>query len=340
VVRKSPRNTEVPLDALAMVPTPLTVFYIRNHFRIPPVDPSRWRLRVQPLGRRKPAVLSLRDLKGLPETTQAVTIECAGNGRTLMSPRPPGTPWGLGAVGTAEFTGTSLRHVLEAAGVEPRSPELLFVGADRGRTDAGRLVPYERSLPLRVALHPDTLLAWNMGGEPLAAAHGSPVRLVVPGWYGMASVKWLVEIREIPEPFRGHFQTEEYVYRGRKSGSRGIPVARMRVRSVIARPRDGEALPRGPVEIAGSAWSGEAPVRSVRVSVNGGRSWSEADLGRSPSRHAAVAWRLRWSAPDRGRHVILAQAIDGKGNSQPLRPVWNALGYGNNAVHRVRVVIR
>ena len=269
-----------------------------------------------------------------------MTMECAGNGRTRMTPVPPGHPWELGAVSTARFTGVPLRDVLERAGVDGGAVEVAFAGADAGVTETGPPARFERSLPLDRAMDPDVLLAWEMNGEPLPPPHGFPLRLVVPGWYGVASVKWLAEIRVLDAPFDGFFQAERYVYRGEAGVADGTPVTRMRVRALIAQPGEGERLPAGAAtEIRGTAWSGEAPVRRVEVSVDGGATWQDARLGDAESPYAAAPWSLAWTPPHAGRHLLLARATDEAGHVQPLEPVWNELGYGNNVVQRVEVEV-
>ncbi len=337
-VEERPFNAESPLAVLAEPLTPPPLFYVRNHFDVPRLDPATWRLTVTGQVER-PLELSLEEVRALPPRTVTVTLECAGNGRTLMTPTPAGTPWSFGAVSTARFTGTPLRSVLDRAGVRPDTVEALFVGADRGEVEPQRAEPFARSLPLEAARHPDTLLAWAMDGEPLSPDHGSPLRLVVPGWYGVASVKWLIEVALVPRPFAGYFQATKYVYVGEPGTPDGTAVTWMRVRAIIARPADGAKLPFGPVEVAGSAWSGAAPVLRVEVSADGGASWSEAGLGTPEHPHAAAPWRLSWSPPAPGSFTLMARAADRAGNIQPLEPVWNAQGYGNNAVQRVRVRI-
>ncbi|MBV9774695.1 MAG: sulfite oxidase [Gemmatimonadetes bacterium] len=332
-------NQEAPLCALARPITPTADFYRRSNFAVPHVDAGTWRLRV---GGEVATPLSLArsDLEALPRASVSVTLECAGNGRNLMTPIPPGTPWGLGAVSTAGFAGVRLRDVLERAGPTAAAVEVLFEGADRGIPDEGdREEPFARSLPLDVALGGDALLAWEMNGEPLTGEHGFPLRLVVPGWYGMASVKWLVSIRLLAEPFRGAFQTERYVYRGEAGIPDGTPVSRIRVRSLIASPADGDRVPLGPVEVRGTAWSGIAPVERVEVSTDGGATWAEAALGDAPGPYAARTWRLAWLPPRRGEFRVMARATDGAGNVQPAAPVANELGYGNNVIHTVRLTV-
>ncbi len=333
-----PLNREAPLAALAAPLTPTPHFYRRSHFPVPRVDAAAWRLRVEGEVAR-PLALPLAELRAMPRRTLAVTLECAGNGRSLMRPVPSGTPWGLAAVSTADFTGVPLRDVLERAGPGPAAVEVLFEGADRGPVGPGREELYARSLPLAVALEGGALLAWEMNGEPLPAAHGFPLRLVVPGWYGMASVKWLAALRVLPEPFRGHFQAEQYLYVGEAGTPDGTPVTRARVRSLVASPEDGAAVPLGPVEVRGIAWSGAAPVARVEVSADDGATWAAAELGTPPSPHAAAPWRLAWHPPRRGEFALLARAADAAGNEQPMAPVVNSLGYGNNCIQRVKVFV-
>lgn len=342
----APFNAETPMRALAEPITPTRRFYVRSHFDVPALEPEAWRLRLGGAVAR-PEVLSLAHLRELPPARGVVTLECAGNGRTALAPRPSGVPWAYGAVGTAEFAGASLAALLERAGLAPDAREVLFVGADAGEVRPGRREAFRRSLPLEAARHPDTLLAWEMNGEPLTPAHGAPLRLVVPGWYGMASVKWLVGIEVLREPFTGWYQRREYVYAGPgdlpdgEPDLRGAePVTRIRVRSVFAAPEDGETLPPGPIDLAGSAWSGGGAIRRVEVSWDGGRTWSEAAVRAPRSPHGAATWRLRWSPPRPGAYTLMVRARDTSGAVQPLEPVWNRLGYGNNGVHRIRVTVR
>lgn len=334
-----PYNGGTPMRALETPLTPTRSFYVRSHFSVPALDPGSWRLFVD--GEvEEPLELSLDDLRGLPVRSLAVTLECAGNGRGAMNPVPGGTPWEFDAVSTAEFTGTPLHGVLDRAGVSPEALEIVFAGADRGKVGDGRETAFERSLPAAVARDPDVVLAWAMNGQPLPPSHGRPVRLVVPSWYGMASVKWLVHVRASAEPFRGWFQAERYVYRGRDGRPDGTPLTHKRVRSVIARPADGVSVPAGSVEVAGTAWSGGVPVERVAVSADGGASWGDAWLGEPAGRHAATPWRWTWE-PDRpGTYVLVARATDAAGETQPLESLWNAHGYGNNVVQRVAVEVR
>jgi len=257
-----------------------------------------------------------------------------------MVPVPSGTPWTYGAVSTATFTGAPLYLLLNQAKIGSEAVEVAFVGADEGEVEPRRLIPFARSLPVNAANDPDTLVAWAMNGEPLPTEHGFPMRLVVPRWYGVASVKWLVRITALSRPFDGYFQRERYVYVGERGTPEGAPVALMRVRAIIARPADGAEVALGPVEVVGVAWSGSGQISRTELSTDGGRSWTEAELGTPPSSYAATPWRFLWSPPRPSIYILMARATDSAGNTQPLHSLWNAHGYGNNVVHRVRVVVR
>jgi DMSO/TMAO reductase YedYZ molybdopterin-dependent catalytic subunit len=255
-----------------------------------------------------------------------VTLECAGNGRTSMAPLPEGEPWGQGALGTAVWKGVPLAKVLARAGLRPDVVEVLIEGADgEGRKR------FARSLPMSKALHPDTLLALEMNGAPLTRSHGAPVRLIVPGWYGMASVKWVSRIEALTEPFEGHYQRERYVY-DLSDGRAPEPVTRMRVKSMITSPEEGTRVAPGRVVVQGMAWSGERRVVQVELAVDGGESWRQATLLEAPRPSAWVRWAFTWENAAPGRHTLRARATDEAGETQPEAALWNRLGYGNNAV--------
>lgn len=336
-VEVDPYNAETPMGVLDRPVTPTDLVYVRSHFAVPEVDAESWRLTIS--GAADRAVnLSLGDLRAMADESVTMVLECAGNGRSTMKPDPPGTPWRVGAASTTSFTGVPLAVVLGGLRPAPEVVEVLFRGADRGLVARDRIEPYERSLPLEIATAPGPILAWEMGGDPLSVPHGAPVRLVVPGWYGMASVKWLTDIEFITEPFRGFYQHERYVYEGEAGISDGTPVTAIRVRSVIGRPADGDRVTVGPLEVAGTAWSGAGAITGVRVSCDGGATWADADLGVRAGPHGATPWRFEWDA-EVGSHVLVARAVDSTGDIQPLDSIWNRWGYGNNAVHRVAVTV-
>lgn len=332
-------NAETPLSAACAVLTPPGAFFVRNHFAPPAVAAASHRLRLDGLVRR-PLTLGLEDLRALPGAAAEITLECAGNGRALLDPLPPGTPWRLGAFGTALWEGTPLAPLLRRAGPLASARWVVFTGADEGEVEPGRVEPFARALPLEDALGPGPLLAWRMNGAPLALDHGHPLRLVAPGRYGVDSVKWLVRIELVAGPFGGFFQARRYRYEGQAGTADGTPVTRIRPRALIGAPAAGERVRRGAVvDIAGIAWSGFGAIARVDVSADGGATWLAAALEPQSSPAAAVGWRLRWVPDAPGSRRIVARARDAAGNVQPLAGAWNRLGYGNNQAHQVDVEV-
>jgi DMSO/TMAO reductase YedYZ molybdopterin-dependent catalytic subunit len=335
------RNHALPLEGLRYDVTPTGMHYLLVHYDIPLVDAVAWRLAVG--GRvRRPLTLSLDDLHRRPSRTLRVTLECAGDGRALMEPRPISQPWQTGAVGTAEWTGTPLRPLLEEAGLEDDVADLVFTGADHG-LEGGVEQDYQRALSRDEALREDVLLAWAMNGAPLEPQHGYPVRLVAPGWYGMAHVKWLRAVDALPNAFAG-YQHTAYQYTQSRAEP-GRPVELMRVRSLMVPPGFPDFLtrtrmvPRGAVELVGRAWSGRAAVTRVEVSTDGGRTWADAALNEPSGPYAWQGWRHVWDAATPGEHELICRATDSTGEVQPVDQSWNARGMGNNMAHRVRVYV-
>jgi DMSO/TMAO reductase YedYZ molybdopterin-dependent catalytic subunit len=335
-----PLNCEVPVSLLGSEVTPTERFYRRNHFPMPVLDAETWRLSVSGLVDRALS-LSLAELTRLPAETEVVTLECAGNSRRMFQPPAPGEQWGFGAVSTAEWTGVPLAEVLRRAGVRPGAREVVFGGADRGTIDgAPDAIRFERSLPVADAAESGALLAWAMNGQPLPARHGYPLRLVVPGWYAVASVKWLSSIRVVDEPFGGFFQTERYIYERERNGTETRePVRLQQVRALITRPPAGQELPGGGLIIRGVAWSGAAPVERVEVSVSNGP-WQKARLVGVAAAHGWQQWEFLASGLGPGETSIRARAADLSGRIQPEQPEWNRRGYGGNFIHEVVVRVR
>jgi len=332
------RNAGMPLEALRYDVTPSGLHYRLIHFDVPPPD-AGWRLRLG--GLLAARALALEELRAMPARTIRVTLECAGNGRGEISPRYPSMPWLEEGVSTAEWTGVPLRRVLESARVPAAAKAIVFRGADRG-IDRATEHDFARSLTPQEALQEDVLLAYAMNGEPLPPQHGAPLRLVVPGWYGMASVKWLRSIEALDHTFDGVQQAHSYHFRSAPE-ERGVPCTRMRVNSLMAPPgipdfyARSRLLPPGRVKIVGRAWSGDAPVRSVEFGVDG--AWSEARLEPTPGPYAWRGWRAAWDATP-GTHELRCRATDAAGNAQPLEPGWDATGFGNNSAQRVAVTVR
>ena len=308
-------------------------FYVRSHFPVPTIDVARWRLRV--FGRvRDELRLRLPELMSMGARTMTVTLECAGNGRSMMTPAVDGEQWGLGAVSTARWTGVLLADVLRQAGIDPAAQEVVFRGADH---QVGGLRRFERSLAIRDLRSAPVLLSYAMNGEPLPIAHGHPLRAIVPGRYAVASVKWLAEIEAVTIPFRGFFQSERYIYEWKRNGSViAQPVAEMRVRSVITKPTQGETVSVGSIVVHGFAWSGIAPIARVEVKLNG-QGWQPATILGSPSRHHWQRWELTSTIDRPGTVSIAVRAADRSGNVQSEHAEWNRLGYGNNMIQALTV---
>jgi len=343
-VRLANRNSGILLEALRYDVTPAGLHYLLNHFDVPTVTPeaaARWTLSFG-TGFRSPFAISLPDLMGMPQKTLRVTLECAGNGRSLLTPRRQSQPWHYEAVGTSEWTGTPLGPLLEKAGIGNDIVDIVFTGADRGFDD-GHEHDYGRSLSVEQAMHPDVLLVWGMNGQPLLPQHGYPLRLVVPGWYGMASVKWLDRIDAWDRPYDGFQQVRTYVYKTTEDDP-GVPVTTLRVKSLIAPPGIVDWYSRhrlvdaGAVEVMGRAWSGAGvPITRVEFGVDG--HFSDATLDPPAGRYAWRGWRATWAATP-GEHVLQCRATDANGDTQPLEPRFDRGGFGNNMLHTIAVTVR
>ena len=336
------RNHGMPLEALSYPLTPVGLHYLLIHYDIPQVVPEDWRLRID--GRvARPLSLGLEELRARPAAEVTVTMECAGNGRARLEPRPISQPWLLEAVGTARWRGVPLRPLLEEAGLADDAVEVLFVGLDHG-VEGGIEQDYARSLPLAEALRDEVLLVYELNGAPLPPQHGFPLRLVVPGWYGMANVKWLSRITALAEPFTGYQQRQGYHLRA-DPDEQGTPVTRMQPRALMLPPGIPDFLTRertvrlGACRLSGRAWSGWAPIAAVEVSTDGGVTWERAEL-EAAGELGPWAWRgwtFQWHPQGPGPYVLCCRAADEAGNRQPIEQPWNVGGYVNNAVHRISV---
>jgi DMSO/TMAO reductase YedYZ molybdopterin-dependent catalytic subunit len=333
------RNRGMPLEGLRYDVTPTGIHYLLTHFDIPDVDPSSWRLEVGGNVERT-LTLDLEEIRARPSRTMPVTMECAGNGRARLFPRPISNPWLNEAIGTAEWTGTSLADVLADAGVRPDTEELVFTGGDHG-TQGDVEQDYQRSLPVGETHRPEVLLAYEMNGRPLEPQHGAPLRLLVPGWYGMTSVKWLKRIDAVTAPFQGYQQAVSYRYQ-KDEEDPGVGVSRIRVRALMIPPGYPDFLTRrrfvdpGPVELHGRAWSGTAPIVRVEVGVDG--SWEDAKVEPATGEFAWSGWSFGWDAHP-GEHILSCRATDAEGQTQPLEQPWNYQGMGNNLVQTVPVTV-
>jgi DMSO/TMAO reductase YedYZ molybdopterin-dependent catalytic subunit len=338
------RNHGMHLEGLRYPITPVGMHYLLIHFDIPLIDPTTYELQIGGLV-STPLRLTLDEIMARPALTVPVAMECGGNGRAHLSPRPVSAPWHEEAVGCAEWTGTPLKPILEEAGVLDEAVEIVFSGYDRG-LDAGVEHAYERSLSPADALREEVLLAYGMNGGPLPPQHGFPLRLVVPDWYGMASVKWLGKITAIDEPFSGVQQAIKYRYK-QSEHDPGTPVTRKRPRALMVPPGIPDFLSRtrhvraGKTLVEGRAWSGFGTVERVEFSPDGGRTWEDAQLGELLGLYAWMPWSYEWDAREPGEYELCVRATDASGKTQPTDgdETWNHGGYGVNAIQRVVVIV-
>ena len=334
------RNHGMPLESLRWDITPPGLHYLLIHYDIPAIDPTTFELVIDGLV-RTPLSLDLDAIRNRPQVSAVVTLECAGNGRARLLPRPVSQPWLFEAVGTARWGGTLLSDLLQEAGIAEEAVDVVFTGADHG-IERGFEQDYKRALPVAEAMREDVLLAYEMNGAPLPPQHGAPLRLVVPGWYGMAHVKWLRRITAVAEPFDG-FQMRAYRLRDTPDQP-GVPLTRIEPRALLVPPGFPDFMSRrrvvksGPVRIEGRAWSGWAPVSLVEVSIDGGDTWEPADLEPAQALHGWARWTWTWQA-ELGSYLLSCRATDASGRTQPLSQRWSRGGFANNAIQRVPVTV-
>jgi DMSO/TMAO reductase YedYZ molybdopterin-dependent catalytic subunit len=328
---EAPLNLEMPFEGLESFLTPTESFYVRTHFPIPSLDRDAWWLRVEG-DVEDPFAINYQQLLSLEPVTLAVTLECAGNNRNFLEPKVKGVQWRLGAVGTAEWTGVPLSALLYRAGVKPNAYEVILEGADGGMLEEPKSPPGElnfaRSIPLEKARR-DVLLAYKMNGSDLPPEHGFPVRAIVPGWYAMASIKWLQRVIVTDRPFAGYYQTLDYAYWQRTDygyWQRGeriaklTPLTEMQVKAEIARPAEGETVPaNASVRVRGAAWTCDAEIAKVELSTDGGATWNQAKLIGDSNTNAWRLWEFDWQTPAQaGKQTLIARATDSLGRSQPV----------------------
>ena len=345
VREQEPLNLEMPFSSLDGFITPNESFYVRCHFPIPEISAKEWRLKIE--GEvEAPFELNYDRLRGMKSRTIAATLECAGNNRIFLEPKAKGVQWGLGAVGNASWTGVPLAALLERAKPKAGATEVILDGADEGIVDktptpAGK-ISYCRSLPLEKA-RGDVLLAHQMNGEPLSASHGFPVRAIVPGWYAMASVKWLRRIIVTNKPFNGFYQSLDYTFWDRSGPLPTLaPLTEQQTKAEIARPESGETIAANSVyRIRGAAWTGTGEITRVEISVDSGQTWKDAKLLGEPVKNAWRLWEYEWPTPSAaGRQVVMARATDSRGAVQPVDRGGDRGTYMINHLLPVEVEVR
>ncbi len=318
-----PPNLEMPFETLSSFITPTEMFYVRTHFPVPKIDKSEWRLGVE--GEvEKPFEIGYDELIKLHSRIIPATLECAGNTRNVLEPKVKGVQWGLGAIGNAEWTGVPLSILLDRAGVKSNATEVILEGADEGPLDDPKAprgnVRFARSIPLSKA-RADVLLVYKMNDVDLTADHGFPVRAIVPGWYAMASVKWLERIIVTDRPFNGYYQTLDYAFwKRRGDGAELTPLSEMQIKAEIAKPVQGETVPiNSSVRVHGAAWTGNAEIAKVDLSMDGGSTWNDATLLDDSVPNAWRLWEYDWKTPAAaGKVTLIARATDSRGRTQPI----------------------
>jgi DMSO/TMAO reductase YedYZ molybdopterin-dependent catalytic subunit len=338
VMSEKPLNAETSLAHLQSWTTSNTVFFKRNQGQImdSPVDLDTWRLSVAGLV-EKPLDLRFADILALPKVEMAVTLECSGNGRSLLKEKASGNTWTLGGVGNAVWGGVALGDILEQAGVGTTAGHVGFEGLDKPLGSAG--IKFIRSIPLAKALD-STILAYEMNGEPLPVEHGFPLRAIALGWTGANCVKWLCKISLLERPYQGFFMDKVYrVFQKGQDPATGEVVTAISLKSIITAPENQAKIVRGRVAVHGAAYAGDAEIAKVEVSVDDGVTWQEARFIGPHERWAWRRWEYLWQAENPGQYRILARATDSRGQVQPMTAQWNVLGYGNNGIKEHAIVV-
>jgi DMSO/TMAO reductase YedYZ molybdopterin-dependent catalytic subunit len=322
-------NLGMPLEFADGLIVPNELFFVRSNGPTPSIDLRTWKFEIDGNVERKQS-LSLDDLKSLPQQTVTAILECAGNSRSRLDPPTEGTEWKNDAAGTAIWGGTSLRNALDLAGVKAGTVDLVSQGGD--------MSGMQRGLPIHVAFDPNTMLVWEMNGDPLPVPHGGPVRLLVPRWAGIASTKWLIGLTASEQPFAGFWNYENYTLIT-AAGEHVLPVREMPVKSVISHPVDGSTIEAGTHEVTGFAWSGYGAIAKVEISSDGGNSWELADIVESAGPLAWVRFAYEWTATP-GRARLRSRATDERKLVQPENALWNAKGYQNNSIYEIELTVQ
>lgn len=339
-----PPDYESPVALLDSWLTPVENFYVRSHLPVPaPLDASTWTLQVE--GEvATPVTLSMEDLRRLPPASLTMTLECAGNGRAFYDPPVAGIQWGKGAVGTARWTGVRLADVLKRAGIRTTGKFVVMNGADRA---LGTMPDFIRQLPIDKAMHADTIIAFDMNGQPLPPVHGFPLRVIVPGWEGAYSIKWLNNVRVTDREFDGFWVATGYRYPTKRVAPGAAvdpkdmtPLTGLVVKSLITKPLDGATAPVGKIDVGGFAWAGEPAIKGVDVSIDNGATWQPARLSGEAARYTWRRFEHTFNAAKPESYQIMARATDTNGRTQPMDPPWNPSGYLWNRPDSVRIEVK
>jgi len=341
---EGPLNLEMPFEQLDGFITPTKLFYVRTHFPIPRIDKNEWRLRIE--GEvKKPFGIGYEELLKLKSANIPATLECAGNNRNFLEPKVRGVQWGLGAVGNAEWTGVRLSTLLERAGVKSTALEIILEGADHGQLEDPKSprgeINFARSIPMEKAR--DVLLAYEMNGDDLPPEHGFPVRAIVPGWYAVASIKWLTRIIVTAKPFNGYYQTLDYAFWTRDGDhARLTPLTQLQIKAEIARPKQDDTVPANSnVRVHGAAWTGNGEIMKVELSTDGGSTWRAARLLGESKPNAWRLWEFDWKTPAKsGKATLIARATDSNGRTQPLERDLDRGTYMINHLLPIEVQVR
>ncbi|MBU9722033.1 MULTISPECIES: sulfite oxidase [Bacillaceae] len=332
-----PEVQESPIHFLKSLSTSENLFFIRNHFPYPTLN-SKISLRIY--GEvYKPLVFHFEHFKQMKSKSLKVMLECAGNKRSKFEPRVYGEQWENGAISQGTWRGITLNELFKYTGIKSNVQEVVFEGYDFGERPDGKHASFIRSLPISKALHSDTIIAYEYNGSPLSFKRGGPLRLIVPQWYAMASVKWLKNIYLVEKPFSGPFQTDDYVYYPNKTNKdNAFPVTTVNVNTTIQQPLNFSKLGVGEHEIKGISWSGKGKIVEVAVSINDSE-WISADLKKNSQGYTWTPWSYKWKVKHKGHYSIRAKATDSTGSTQPFRAYWNQKGYGYNAIDTIYINI-
>jgi DMSO/TMAO reductase YedYZ molybdopterin-dependent catalytic subunit len=339
ILTDTPLNAETPVEALRSWITANSLFFHRNQAELK-IAPSlaEWKLAIE--GEvENPLEFTFDEILRFPKAIVGNTLECSGNGRSLLREKASGNPWSIGGVGNAVWGGVWMKEFLQIAKPKDNARHAAFEGMDEPYGAAK--LKFIRSIPLEKAMT-STLLAYEMNGDPLPLAHGFPLRALALGWTGANCCKWLKKISVLNRPYEGHYMDKVYrVFQKGQDSKSGPVVTQLPLKSIITQPLPGESLKPGKIVILGAAYGGERILSRVDVSVNGGQNWSPAEFIGPDERFAWRQWQYVWNAGKQGAYCLMARAVDSEGNQQPMEALWNVLGYGNNGVkeHAISIFI-